>query len=244
MWRTIATLSLLWCVLIVVPALIGSLMLDHVGSAASTGRVLGVWLVGYVAQFVVFLMISRRSPRPVLMGWFIASLVPWAADWTAPLSLWWLALWTALIAGYGVWLIGRVAELDQLRRDGVRGIGVVLEVIRPIFNVVVNKDAGRRVLRLSIELPSGTASYEARLTGTFILGEVPESEDRVAVRVDPHRPDRIELIEDEPILRAAPQPSDLEPEIAERLHTLKIMRDRGDLTDAEFATARERLLEQ
>ena len=243
MWRTIAILSALWCVLIVVPALVGAQMLDYVGSAAGTGRVLGVWLAGYVAQFLVFRMISRRSPRSVLLGWFISAIVPWAADWTAPLSLWWLALWALVIIGYAAWLLAGVTEMDRLRRDGVRGTGVVLEVIRPVFNVVVNKDAGRRVLRLSIERSDGAASYEARLTGTFILGEVPESEDRVAVRIDPDRPERIELIEDEPILRAAPQPTDLEPEVAERLHTLKTMRDRGDLTDAEFARARKKLLE-
>ena len=244
MWRTIATLSALWWGLIVVPALIGTRMLDNAGTAAATGRVLAVWLVGYVAQFVVFLMISRRSPRPVMLGWFISSMVPWAADWTAPASLWWLALWTVVVVGYGAWLVAAVSRVDRLRRDGLRGTGVVLEVIRPMFNVVVNKDAGRRVLRLSIERSDGTAPYEARLTGTFTLGEVPESEDRVVVRIDPDRPDHIELIEDEPILRAAPQPTDLEPEIADRLRTLKTMRDRGDLTDAEFATARKRLLEQ
>lgn len=243
MWRTIAKLSALWYGLIIVPAVIGTRMLEHVGSAAATGRVLGVWLVGYVAQFVVFLMISRRSPRPVLLGWFISSMIPWAAYWTAPLSLWWLVLWTVLVAGYAAWLLRGIAEVDRLRRDGVRGTGVVLEVIRPVFNVVVNKDAGRRVLRLSIERSDGAPSYEARLTGTFLLGEVPESEDRVAVRIDPDRPDHLELIEDEPILRAAPQPDDLEPEVAERLRTLKTMRDRGDLTDAEFATARRKLLD-
>ncbi|MBB3604002.1 hypothetical protein FHT40_003663 [Mycolicibacterium sp. BK556] len=244
MWRTIATLSALWYVLIIVPAVVGTRMLDHVGSAAATGRVLGVWLVGYVAQFVVFLMISRRSPRPVMLGWFISSMIPWAADWTAPLSLWWLVLWTAVVIGYAAWLLRGVAEVDRLRRDGVRGTGVVLEVIRPVFSGVVNKDAGRRILRMSIERSDGTASYETRLTGTFLLGEVPESEDRVAVRIDPDQPHHIEIIEDEPILRAAPQPTDLEPEVAERLHTLKMMRDRGDLTDAEFATARKRLVEE
>jgi hypothetical protein len=244
MWRTIAKLSALWWVLIVAPALIGTRLLDHAGNTAATGRLLGVWLVGYIAQFFVFLAISRRSPRPVVLGWFISSMVPWAADWTAPLSLWWLLLWTAVVIGYTTWLVTTVSQVDRLRRDGVRGTGVVLEVIRPILTGVVNKDAGRRVLRLNIERSDGAASYEAHLTGTFILGEMPEFDDRVAVRIDPDRPQHIELIEDEPILRAAPQPTDLEPEVAERLHTLKTMRDRGDLTDAEFATARKRLLEQ
>ncbi|MCX2929630.1 SHOCT domain-containing protein [Mycobacterium sp. CVI_P3] len=242
MSRTIAGLSALWWVLIVVPALVGARMLDQAGSGPATGWVLGVWLAGYVAQFVVFLMMSRRAPLPVLPGWIISSVVPWAADWTAPLSPWWLGVWTAVVLGYASWLVVAVSRVDRLRRDGVRGAGIVLAVIRPMFNVVVNKDAGRRVLRLRIERSDGAPPYEAQLTGTFTLGEVPEPDDRVAVRVDPGRPNHVELIDDEPVLRAAPQPTDLEPDVAERLQMLKTMRDRGDLTEAEFATARERLL--
>ena len=244
MWRTIATLAVVWWALILAPAWAAAGMLDHTGTAAASGGVLGVWLVGYVAQFVVFLAMSRRSPRPMVLGWFIASMVPWAADWTAPLSLWWLAGWTVLVLGYAVTLVRAVAQVDRLRRDGVRATGVVLEVIRPLFNVVVNKDAGRRVLRLRVEAPDSAAPYEARLTSTFTLGEVPEPDDVVVIRIDPDQPLHIELVEDEPIVRAAPQPTDVEPEVADRLQTLKTMRDRGDLTDAEFATARRRLLDQ
>lgn len=243
MWRTIAGLSVLWWGLIVAPALVATRLLDHAGATSAKGGVLAVWLGGYIAQFVVFLMISRRSPRPAVLGWVIASVVPWAADWTAPLSTWWLVLWTAIVAAYAAWWVGQVSRVDQLRADGLAASGVVLEVIRPTFNVVVNKDASRRVLRLRVERPDGTAPYEARVTATFILGELPEADDRVAVRVDPARPHLVELIEDEPIVRAAPQPEDLPPEVAERLQTLKTMRDRGDLTDAEFATARKRLLD-
>ncbi|MEZ0359542.1 SHOCT domain-containing protein [Mycobacterium sp. SA01] len=243
MWRTIARLSALWWVLIAAPALIATRLLDHAGATSAKGWVLGVWLGGYVAQFVVFLAISRRSPRPALLGWVIASTVPWAADWTTPLSVWWLVLWSAVVLGYAAWLAVAVSRVDQLRSAGVAATGVVLEVIRPTFNVVVNKDASRRVLRLRVETSYGATPYEARLAATFTLGELPEAGDRVAVRIDPARPQLVELIEDEPIVRAAPQPGDLPPELAERLQTLKTMRDRGDLTDTEFATARKRLLE-
>ena len=243
MWRRIAALSALWWVLIVVPALVAARMLDAAGATAGKGWVLGVWLGGYVAQFVVFLAISRRSPRPAVLGWVIASTVPWAADWTTPLSAWWLLAWTAVVVGYAVWLVAGVSRVDLLRSAGVPATGVVLEVIKPTFNVVVNKDASRRILRLRVERPDGTTPYEAGVTATFTLGELPEADDRVAVRVDPTRPDHIELIEDEPIVRAAPHPEDLPAEVAERLQTLKTMRDRGDLTDAEFTTARKRLLD-
>ncbi|BBX08120.1 SHOCT domain-containing protein [Mycolicibacterium aichiense] len=243
MWRTIATLSALWWVLIAAPALVATRMLDHAGATSAKGWVLGVWLGGYVAQFVVFLAISRRSPRPALLGWVIASTVPWAADWTTPLSVWWLVLWSVVVIGYAAWLVVAVSRVDQLRSAGVAAAGVVLEVIRPTFNVVVNKDACRRVLRLRVERFDGATPYEAQVAATFTLGELPEADDRVAVRIDPARPQLIELIADEPIVRAAPQPDDLPPELAERLQTLKTMRDRGDLTDTEFATARQRLLE-
>lgn len=243
MWRTVAALSALWWILIVTPALVAARLLDHAGAASAKGWVLGVWLAGYVVQFVVFLMMSRRAPRPAVLGWVIASTVPWAADWTAPLSPWWLLLWTAVVVGYAAWLVAEVARVDRLRSAGEPGSGVVLEVIRPTLNVVVNKDASRRVLRVRVERSDGTAPYEARVTGTFTLGELPETQDRVALRIDPSRPSFIELIEDEPIQRSAPQPADLAPDLAERLQTLKTMRDRGDLTDAEFATARSRLLE-
>lgn len=236
-------LSALWWMLIVAPALIAARLLDNTGAASGKGWVLGVWLAGYIAQFIVFLVISRRAPRPAVVGWLIASTVPWAADWTAPVSLWWLLLWTVVVIGYAAWLVTDISRVDRLRSAGLPGTGVVLEVIRPTFNVVVNKDASRRVLRLRVERADGTAPYESRLTGTFTLGELPEADDRVALRIDPTRPSHIELIDDEPIQRAAPQPADLAPEVAERLQTLKTMRDRGDLTDVEFATARRRLLE-
>jgi hypothetical protein len=242
MWRTIAARSALWCVLIIAPALIAARLLADSAPGTARAWVLGVWVVGYLAQFVVFLAISRRSPRPVLLGWFVASMVPWAADWTAPVSLWWLVLWATVVIAYAAWLVARVSWVDRMRDGGLRGTGVVLEVIRPTFNVVATKDSSRRVLRLRVESMDGSAAYEARLTGTFTLGEIPEPDDRVAVRIDAARRDHIELIEDEPLQRAAPEPADLDPEIADRLRMLTTMRDRGDLTDSEFATARNRLL--
>lgn len=242
-WRTIAALSALWWVLIVVPALIATRLLLDAGPGPAKGWVLGIWVGGYVAQFLVFLAISRRSPHPVLLGWFVATIVPWAADWTAPLALWWLVIWATVVAAYLAWLLPAVVRRDRLRAAGVRGTGVVLDVIRPMLSAVVNKDRARRVLRVRVEGPDPTPAYDARLTATFTLGEIPEPGDRIALRSDPDRPGLLELIEDEPIQRATPYPDDLTPQVAEQLRKLTTMRDRGDLTDAEFAMARRRLFQ-
>ena len=240
--RTIAALAALWLVLIIVPALVAARLLPVAGDTAHKGWAVGIWVTGYVAQFLVFRAMARRSPRPVGWGWLVASTVPWAADWTAPLSLWAVAVCAAIVIGYAAWLVAAVHRVDRLRGAGLRGSAVVLEVIRPIVNGVVTKDSARRVLGVSVEPADGTTAYATRLAATFTFGDIPEAGDRLAVLIDPADPRHVEPIPDDPIERAAPIPEDLDAETAEQLRKLATMRDRGDLTDAEFATARKRLL--
>lgn len=61
--------------------------------------------------------------------------------------------------------------------------------------------------------------------------------------VDPADPDHIEPVPDEQIVRGAPVPEDLGAQAADMLRRLVIMRDRGDITDAEFSAAKKQLLE-
>lgn len=241
MWRRITVLAALWLVLIIVPALVGAQLLQVGGDTAHQGWVVGVWVVGYVAQILVFRAISRGSPRPVGLGWLLASTVPWVADWTAPVSRWGVAVCAVVVIGYAARLVSVVHRVDRLRSGGQPACAVVLEVIRPMFNVVVNKDSVRRELKVRVER-AGAAPYETRLTAAFMLGEVPESGDRLAVLIDPFDPQHVEAIPGEPVERAAPIPEDLDPVVAEQLRKLATMRDRGDLTDGEFTTARQRLL--
>ena len=243
MSRTIAALAALWLALIIVPALVAAQLLPVAGDTAHKGWAVGIWVAGYVAQFLVFRAMSRRSPRPVGWGWLVASTVPWAADWTAPLSWWGVAVCAAIVIGYAAWLVVAVYRVDRLRGGGLRGSAVVLEVIRPTFNVVVNKDSARRALRVSVESGYSTTPYETRLTATFTFGDIPEAGDRLAVLIDPADPRHVEPIPDEPIERAAPLPEDLDADVAAQLRKFATMRDRGDLTDAEFATAKKRLLD-
>jgi hypothetical protein len=136
-----------------------------------------------------------------------------------------------------------VRDVDRVRVEGHRNDAVIVEVIRPLLNVVVNKVYVRRTLRLRVEPLNGTPSYEASAKAAFLLGEVPEPGDRLVVLMDPEKPEHIEIIDDEPIRRATPDDTDLDPEIAEQLRRLVTMRDRGDLTDTEFSAAKRRLLD-
>jgi len=243
MWRKIAVLLAMWCVLVVVPAWIAGDLLHRGGGDSHMGWVAGIWIGGYLAQFVLFIVIGRKSPCGTGPGKMVAALVPWLAYWTTPLSLWALLPVAGIVIGYSMFLAHSVFRLDVLRRDGVEARAVVLEVIRPSLNVVVDRDHARRVMRLRIDQTDEATSYEARVTGAFTLGEIPEPGDSVVIRVDPKRPRHIELVEGAPVARAAANIVDIAPRAAEQLRILKTMRDRGDLTDAEFATAKARLVD-
>ncbi len=241
MWRKIAALMALWCVLVIVPALIGARLLDEPAGKSSIGWIAGIWIAGYLCQFVLFIMIGRRSPCGTALGRVLAAIVPWLADWTALVSPWFVLPTAAIVIGYSAVLTRSVYQVDVLRRDGVEAAGVVLEVIRPALNVVIDNIRARRTMHLRVERLDGTPPYAAQFTGIFMLGEIPEPGDTLVIRVDPAQPQHIELIENEPILRASTNVPDLPPATAARLHRLTMMRDRGDLTDEEFATAKSQL---
>ena len=244
MWRTISALSVLWCVLVIAPALSTPVLLAQSTGTATRAWVLGVWVAGYVAQLLVFMAIARRAQRGTAPGWVIASVIPWVADWTAPATMWGPLVCAAIVLGYGAWLTKQVSEVDRVRVEGRRADAVIVEVIRPLLNVVVDKLYVRRTLRVQVQPSDGAAPYKASVKSVFLLGEVPEPGDRLVVLVHPERPEHVEIAEDEPIVRAAPDDADLDPALAEQLHRLVTMRDRGDLTDVEFSTAKRRLLDR
>lgn len=239
MWRSTAASLTMWCVLAIVPALIAAHLL-HSGSQA-IGRLAGVWVVGYILQFLAFVIVGRRSPVGTGSGRILAALMPWFADWAALLSPWLVVPFAAIVIGYSGWLSRSVYQVDTLRRDGIWGSGVVLQVIRPTLNVVMKNDRTRRTVRVRVE-DLAVPAYEAQFDATFTVGAIPEPGDVVAVRVNPARVEQVELIEGEPVVRAAANMLDLNPHDADQLHRLTTMRDRGDLTDEEFTDAKKRLL--
>jgi hypothetical protein len=198
----------------------------------------------------VFFVIGRKSPHYPMLGWFLASIMPFAADWSAPASWWALVLCAAIVIGYATWLTRSVYEFDRLSRDGVRAKGVVIEVKRPLFNTVINNAYIRRTLRLRLERPDGTPAYEATIKGTFMFGEIPAPGARLSVLIDPLRPQHVEFAStaatsstNQPrVTRTAGRPQGLAPDVTAQLGKLTAMHRSGDLTDAEFAAAKQRLL--
>ncbi len=137
--RTVGLLLAVWCVLAIAPAVIISLFVG-VDTEDPSGTVLVMWIVGYLAQIGVFLVISlKTSGAGGFLGWVIASLVPWSANWAAPISPWWLIACAAVVSGYSWWFYRSLARSESLQRGGVPARGVVLEVEKPSTDTITDQ---------------------------------------------------------------------------------------------------------
>ena len=183
----------LWCVLVIAPAVIATVVGGLGANDDVGGGTILVWVIGYLVQFAVFMLIARRRRVGSSVAWIIPSLLPWIAAWTAPVSLWWLAPCTAVAVAFAVWIGRRVARDDRLAHHGIPARAVVLEVRTPLMNVVVNNAYIKRTLRLRIERGDGAPPYETKYRGTFMIGDIPSVGDTLALRVDPGRPHHVEM---------------------------------------------------
>jgi len=249
--RKIYSVLTLWCVLLLAPGIY-----EAFGNTTLNGTLATVWVVGYLAQFFIFMWIMNLVPEQKVLWWFIASLLPWVIDWTVPSSTWLLLLWTAVAVVSAAW-IGRFAQgAKTLQEQGIRATGTVLEVFKPWMNVVVNNVYIRRRLRLRIQRQDGSPAYEGILKGLFMLGEIPSVGDRLSLRVDSANPQHFDYDKastETAQAATAAAVSDFgerrlsdehlsHEHLPDELARLADLRDRGALTDSEFAAAKKKLL--
>lgn len=251
--RKLYSLLTLWCVLLLAPG-----VFEAFGNVTLNGTLASVWIVGYLAQFGVFMWIMNLVGEQKVLWWFIASLLPWVVDWSVPSSPWFLLLCAAVAVAVAVWIGQSTLRAQSLQQRGIRASGVVLEVLKPWMNVVINNVYIRRRLRLRIQRQDGTPAYEGILKGLFMLGEIPSVGDRLALRVDPANPQHFDYDKDSSSAAAATashssahsfdsgpsaEASDSRPaNLVHELARLADLRDRGALTDSEFAAAKKKLL--
>lgn len=255
--RRLYTLLVVWFILLTAPA--NLVVLGAFGSVDAhrnvSGSLAACWIVGYLAQFGVFMWIMSlvQSEGPIwrtVLWWFSGSLLPWALDWTPPGSLL-FPMWYAVAIGIAVWIALANRGEESFKERAVRATGEVLEVLQPAMNVVINNVYIKRKVRLRVERSDGAPSYEALWDGLFMLGEIPSPGDRVPIIIDPQHPQRIEYDDsrssDSGTVHAVAAPSSTappsrSPNIGEELERLASLHGRGELTDAEFAAAKKKLL--
>ncbi len=233
--RTVAVLLATWCFLVVAPAfLVVALFTGADPDTPVFGWAFGIWMVGYLAQLAVFMAATRKAGSSAILGWFIASLAPWAADWSAPAAWWGPILVLVIVVAYAAWFYSTLARSADLAQHGIRGTGTVLEVKEPLMNTVINDVYIRRTMRLRIDRSDGAPPYEATYAGTFMIGNIPSPGDVFNLRVDPKDPTHFETTDGG---QSAPEAS-----LTDQLQHLADLHSHGDLDDAEFAAAKARLL--
>ena len=190
----IYALLALWTVLLLTPALL--MLAGLFGPIQSeipiSSTIILLWVGCYLAQFFLFLGIMAKVGEQRLLWKMAASLLPWAIDWTLPLSWKYALLWVPLLALINAWVVAVTQRKESLFKNGIRAVGTVLEVMKPWMNVIVNKVYIRRNLRLRIERENGGLPYEGIFKGLFMLGEIPSPGDKIRLRVDPNNPLRFE----------------------------------------------------
>jgi putative oligomerization/nucleic acid binding protein len=255
--RRLYTLLVVWFALLTAPATLTALgVFGSVDTHKSiSGGLAACWIIGYLAQFGFFMWIMKLVANQdvlwrTLIWWFSGSLLPWALDWTPQTSLL-FPVWYAVAIGIAVWIAVAAHRTESFEERAVRGTGVVLEVFKPMMNVVINNVYIKRKLRLRIERSDGAPAYETTWNGLFMLGEIPSPGDRIPMLVDPANPQHVDDDQNEngdtdrarsaavEGFRAPPS----EPQkIGDDLERLAALHARGDLTDSEFAAAKRKLL--
>lgn len=242
-------LLVVWCALMIAPALIIELgVFGRIDMQTNlTGGVIGLWIVGYLAQFGVFMWLMNIVKEQRILWWFPASLVPWAIDWTVPISPWFILLWLPITIAMAFWIYVVAQRAESLEEHGIRATGTVLEVLKPFMNVVINNVYIKRKVRLRIEREDGVPAYEGILNGLFMLGEIPSPGDRIHLLVDPANPQRFDYDKENKAMpttrvHAAAAGATNRGNLADELDKLASLHARGVLTDSEFDAAKKKLL--
>src|SRR5215471_13668916 len=104
--RRLYTLLIVWSIFLMLPGVLMELgALGRIDMNSSIpGSLTLLWVVGYLAQFAIFLWIMNIVPEQKIVWWFVASLLPWAIDWTLPVSPWFVVLWLPVTIGTASWI--------------------------------------------------------------------------------------------------------------------------------------------
>lgn len=203
--RKLRWLLVAWVTALVVPAVVVDLALHPSLNGTLGGAIFGIWILGYLLQFGVFMAVMRTADSQNFLAWLVASLLPWVFDWLTPALRWGFAPCVAVAVGTALYLYRKTDRRDALEHQGIRATGTVLEVVKPkLFNVVINNVYIRRTLRLRVQRADGAAAYEARLSGLFMLGEIPDVGDRMSLRIDPKDPQHLTSVDESAAGQEAP----------------------------------------
>jgi hypothetical protein len=188
-----------WCATVLPGLTVAVFFWDEAGDGGGAAVAVLIWIAGYVVQLVLFMAVGRqvKGVATSALLWFPVSLLPWAIDWGPGLG--WAAetAFVLLALVIALYVLYRASGSSMLQANGVRATAVVLEVRKPLMNVVVNNIYIRRKLRVRVERDDQAPPYEATYSDLWELGAVPDPGDSFRVVLDPKRPQHLTALDDQ-----------------------------------------------
>lgn len=165
-----------------------------------------VWGIGFFVALGLFIVVAQMTQTTEMWPWLVASVLPWVVNLSVPDNPMYIAVYVIAVGVFGAWIYLRASATDRLLHEGVEGTGTVIEVIEPrTVNAVVNNGYLRRSVRLTVERPDKTKTYEAVLRDLFKVDELPSPGDKIALRVDPEDATRVAAV---PVDKRVNEPAD------------------------------------
>ena len=163
-----------------------------------------VWGIGFFAALALFIAIAKMTQTTDMWPWLFASVLPWVVNLSVPDNPIYIPVFIVAVGVFAARIFLRSSATDRLLHEGIDGTGTVIEVIEPkAINAVVNNGYVRRSIRLTVERPDKTKTYEATLRDLFKFEELPSPGDKIPLRIDPEDAKRVAAVPvdkpDEPV---------------------------------------------
>ena len=154
-----------------------------------------VWGSGFFAALGLFVVIAKMTQTTDMWPWLVASVLPWVINLSVPDNPIYIPVYVVAVGVFAARIFLRSSATDRLLHEGLDGTGTVIEVIEPkAITAVVNNGYVRRSVRLTVERPDKTKTYEAILRDLFKVEELPSPGDKIPLRIDPEDAKRVAAV--------------------------------------------------
>ena len=162
-----------------------------------------IWGIGFFAALALFVVIAKMTLTTDMWPWLFASVMPWVINLSVPDNPIYIPVFIVAVGVFAARIFLRSSATDRLLHEGLDGTGTVIEVVEPkAINAVVNNGYVRRSVRLTVERPDKTKTYEAVLRDLFKVEELPSPGDKIPLRIDPEDAKRLAAV---PVQKPAAQ---------------------------------------
>jgi hypothetical protein len=157
------------------------------------GAIVLVWIVCYLAQLAMVYVMQHALGHSRVSWFFVASLLPWVVDWSAPAGPGWGLLAIGIAGAIAVAIILRSLRAINLDTRGTVVTATVKKVLRNYMNVVINGVYIYRHVLFELPASDGVPPREVKHWMLYEIGNAPSVGEQIRLRVDPRNPRHLEV---------------------------------------------------